>query len=344
MPHVFRGNRTMASASARSKYQRMLQLQRESAWDLETDLDWSGLAAGQALLPCPPSFGDMLGLDQHERLAVSQLLGLMAVQAIAEHERVMGAVQDLCWRLPVRKAGLSPDVIALGDQFFAEEAKHARAFGRYVETFASVHGIPRDALAAILPTYSHDSWFTRLFRANARFGGRAIWWLVLMTEEESIDLHRRIGSSGTPVEPLFRRLNELHFEEERRHSGYSPLMLRTLSAPSTLLGRVLARTDYAFAVVLHAAWVLCQMRRATRVAEHAHRHPFFAAVASVFTKLNRKPVLRRLTIVLNEVPYASELLRPGRHPGIRAERSRGVSPRSSRLPWLPGFRREEMLP
>lgn len=291
----------------------MRLVQEEKQWDLERDLPWASLDATRALLPDCRALADALTLTPAEELACSQLLGLMAVQAISEHEKILGVVRDLCWRRPLARIDAGDDVVKLGEQFFKEEAKHSLAFARYVETFAQGRGIDAASLHAVLPSYRARSWSTAAFVLNSLLGGRAIWWLVMITEEESLALFRDIRSRKAEVEPLFFALNQQHFEEEIRHSSYAPLMLRMLGT---------SRADFLLAETLHRVWVLRQLLRLRRLGRSTETSGFYADLRSVLAKFQRLPWRHRLALVATKIPYVSQLMQPRRHKAIGIELQR----------------------
>jgi hypothetical protein len=306
----------------------MRLMQEERQWDADRDLDWSTLDATRPLLPGCGALARELGLSSAEELALSQLLGLMAVQAISEHEKVLGAVREDCWRTSLGRLGLTAasELVALGEQFFAEEAKHSQAFARYVSAFAASVGVEPDVLAKVLPRYDEAAWSTRLFRLNARLGGRAMWWLVMITEEESLALFRELRDSSaaapSQVDPLFYELNRQHFQEEVRHMSYAPLMVRVLGdgggSPWT---RLVRRCDYVLAEALHVAWLLAQMTKLRRLRRLVgdDAAPFLKTLLGAVEKLDALPLTRRLDLLLSRIPFASDATNPQRHRSLRVE-------------------------
>lgn len=305
----------MENSSLPSKYHRMRLVQEEKQWDLERDLPWDAFETTRPLLPDCRALAEALALTPAEELACSQLLGLMAVQAISEHEKILGVVRELCWRRPLARLDAGEDVVKLGEQFFKEEAKHSLAFARYVETFARGRGIGVEELRAVLPSYRARSWSTGLFLLNSLCGGRAIWWLVMITEEESLALFRDIRSRKAEIEPLFYALNQHHFEEEIRHSSYAPLMLRMLGT---------SRLDFLLAEALHRVWVLRQLFRLRRLRRGSETSGFHAELRSVLAKFQRLPWRRRLALVATKIPYVSQLMQPRRHKAIGIELQRNA--------------------
>src|SRR5690606_28965996 len=88
------------------------------------------------------------------------------------------------------------------------------------------------------------------------------------------------------------------------------------------LSRWISRFDYVFAMAMHYLWLGQQLNRVRRVRKLRDKHPFFAAVASAFAKLDALPLRRRIKIAGWEVPFLSELFRPARHRSMRVELQR----------------------
>lgn len=308
----------MAQLLQTSKLAKMRRTQEVKGWDIDRDLDWGCHTEARPLLPLGEDLERSLGLSCSESLALSQLLGLMAINAISEHERAIQYVKEACWSQPLRRRNLGQDYRDLGEQFFADEAKHSRAFARYIERFADRHGVPYLELLEILPSYK-DSWVCRFFRWNSKLGGRAVWWLVMLTEEESLQIYRQIRPHKSEIDPLFYQLHKLHFQEEIRHISYAPLMLRKLGEPRCILQSWIGRFDYVFAMAMHFLWIGQQLRRVGRARGLRKQHPFFGSIASVFDKLDALPLRKRWQILFFEVPFLSDLFRPARHRAVRIE-------------------------
>ncbi len=291
-----------------TKYERILNEQRRHEWDAETDIPWTQLDVTRPLLPL-----DRLELGQaltceRERLVVSQFLGLVLIQAIAQHEAILGVIRDRCVASIVRRHELGPGATALLEQFFEEEAKHSGAFARYVSEFASVQGFPEATLTSLLPKYSRDSWFTKLFLLNSRLGGNAVWHLVHLTELESIDLFRylRATDPDAQVEPVYFALNRLHYEEEVRHISVPPLVLNfSASRFWKNFNRRLAQTS-------HVLWSVVQLRRLGKLRHGASAHPFFTDLRSAYAKITWGQYLSVLRSLFTYIWSGRRVVVPGR--------------------------------
>ncbi len=240
-------------------------------WELEKDIDWKSLDTSKPLLPLEPLGVERFSLDKNQKLVLSQFLGLMAIRAIAQHEEILGVIRSQCTQRLNASAELT--------RFFEEEAKHSAAFDKYVETFAKIQGIRIDSLKKILPRFSKHSWLTKIFLLNNAFKGDAIWQLVHITELESIDLYRFLRDSGMDLEPVFRELNRLHYEEEIGHISIPPMVLNSLRGSGK-------RTSSWFPRVLHALWGISQFRHLWHLKALRQEHVFFCDLDEVCKKIS----------------------------------------------------------
>jgi len=267
----------------------MLRTQKAQEWHIDGNVPWTKLDVRQPLMPT--SLFRHSTLTENEWVALAQLLGLMSIAAISQHEAVMGAIEQQSLNgvdLGHESAGnLKP----LLDQFFREESKHSEAFARYIELFAKQKGIDLSDLKRLLPQLPRTSWITRGFLFLNWLGGNAIWHLVQMTELESIDLYRFLLDSGANVEPLFLELNRLHYEEEVRHISVPALVLQAKGpSPARRLNLVAAR-------LLHSLWAIGQFRRLYQLRRLRHVHPFFAELYTGCTKLSFRLIASSLTSI-----------------------------------------------
>lgn len=304
----------MNTAPQKTKLTRMLEAQKRHSWDLERDVDWEVRDTKRPLLPIG-SQATSLGLSTVEERTLSQLLGLIATSAISEHERALKIVKKDCWSRPLSRKRKSRELRDLGEQFFLEEEKHSQAFAKYIETFAHDQGLDLRDLQQILPKYE-DGFMCKVFRLNSLLGGRAIWWLVMLTEEESLDLFRKMRPHQESIDPLFYQIHDLHFQEEVRHISYAPQMLRLLG------GGWLSKFDYRLAELMHFVWILIQLRRLRKVSHLTQKHPFFASVNAIIKKFERLKWKERWNLILNQTPFLSSLFRPLRHKAMRIELKR----------------------
>lgn len=315
-----------------SRYRKMLRAQQALAWDPEQDVRWHDLDLSKPLVDVDPKIASILELDADERLVLSQLAGLMAVQTISQHEKILNCVKAECWDQPLFKAKAPTEFLQLGEQFFDEEAKHGAAFAQYVSLFAKRRELSPRTLAAILPRFEVTSWITRLFLANCRYSARAVWWMVMITEEESLELYRRLAkfSTLTAIEPLFLRLNELHYEEEHRHLSYAPMMLRRIRESLGRVSRFLASFDFLLSETLYRIWLVAQFLRIRKVLHVGDDHPFFSSVRVIVKKFQRLTWSDKIEVLKATVLSEDSMFYPKRHRAIQNELRRS----GDRVRWI----------
>ena len=112
--------------SSSTRYQKMLRAQQALAWDPEHDLSWNELDTSKLLVRVDQDIAATLNLTATEQVTLSQLLGLMAVQTISQHENVLNCVKAECWEQPLAKKSTASDFLQLGEQFFEEELRSSK--------------------------------------------------------------------------------------------------------------------------------------------------------------------------------------------------------------------------
>ena len=307
--------------SSSTRYQKMLRAQQALAWDPEHDLSWNELDTSKLLVRVDQDIAATLNLTATEQVTLSQLLGLMAVQTISQHENVLNCVKAECWEQPLAKKSTASDFLQLGEQFFEEESKHGAAFARYVSLFAERMGISKVSLASILPKFESTSWITRLFLLNCRYSAGAVWWMVMITEEESLELYRRLAafSQTAAIDPLFYRLNELHYEEEHRHLSYAPMMLRRLRESSSRGARLLSKFDFLVSEALYRVWLVEQFLRLRKVLRTKDSHPFLSGVKAIVKKFEDLSWKHKIAVLKATVFSSDSMFFPKRHRAIQNE-------------------------
>ena len=311
----------MAVSSKISKHRNMMLLQTAKSWDPEQDLDWSTLNPQRALLPLSQGLSSALDLSEAEQLALSQLAGLMAAQSISQHEKVLDVVRHDSWSLPAQKFKMDADLCALGEEFFRDEQKHAETFARYVTLFAANQKIPYADLSKILPVFRPQSWLTKLMTLNSILGGRAVWWLVMLTEEESLSIFRILKAHAEKTDPLYFNVHRLHYEEEVRHMSYAPHMLNflKLAHAKSQFAAFFQKFDFIQTYVLHMIWIISQVLRLRHLKKYQGENPFMQRLKSTYEKSRKIPLHKLLRLMYTELPWFRQLLFPIRHQSIRSE-------------------------
>jgi len=288
--------------------------QRKYAWDLDKGVQWSlGVDTTLPFLPLDSQSIACPGASQEQRLALSQLVGLIINSTISEMESVITKLRRVAWAEPLREFSVNPEMWELGDLFFIEENKHALAFNRFNQLFCQTEGIDPEQLDRLLPK-AFGSLFLKAVIANAKSGGHAFWWIVAAVEEVSLSLFQDIHRVRDSIDPLYYEVHKKHMEEEKRHHNYAFLMLELIERRSFSLKRLLHRkTDLLFGQLFSSGWVLGELNKIFLAESMTNDHPFFQVIASCL------PLMRQLTIpelmsrLFVSAPYVSLVLNTKNH-------------------------------
>ncbi len=291
-----------------------IKRQKKHAWDLEKSIDWEkGVDPSKYLLPIDEDAVAFPGASDEQKLALSQLLGLVINSTISEMEDVITKLRDTAWLRVLRSYPVNPEMWELGDLFFEEERKHSYAFARYNLMFAETFGIDPEKLDLIIPK-AYGSLFLRAVTSNANSGGNAFWWVVASVEEVSIELYKHLHIHRHKLDPLFHEVHLKHMEEESRHHNYAFLMLEVLNQrDSTLMQKMHKKFDLLFAQIFQTTWILSELHKVFNAEKFKKDHPFFEVIAScrpLFEKLSYPELAKRLFI---SAPYISLVLNSGFH-------------------------------
>jgi predicted metal-dependent hydrolase len=196
-------------------------------------------------------------------------------------------------------------------QFFLEEAIHASAFQRYLDMAATELNLTKAELASFLPKYKRNSLPGILYALEARLGGKAIWWTVAATEEESIRLFQKIASHKKTTDPLFFELNRLHFLEESRHSSFSYKMLKSHSSSPV------KKFSYVTSRILQTIWLYHELKQFRKVKQFAYRHPILFKISRLVEKVEALTFREKIRLFMHEISYTKMMTRPEEHPRLK---------------------------
>lgn len=293
------------------KLKRSLEKQKEKAWDLEKDIPWEmGVDLSKPFVGLDPDAILFPHATREQKIVISQLLGLIVISTFNEFEISLERSKKECFDNLLRNYPVNPELIDLGEQFFEEESKHAKAFQRYMKLFAEEVNISYEELKSILPVVNNSA-FEKLFRLNGLAGGQALWWTVAAVEEESILIYRHLKKIEDKVDPLFFHLHRKHFEEESRHASYAFIMLDLFrKRGNTPIAKVHKKLDYLFSEVLQITWVFQQMLKVKNVKKFKGRHPFFERMLEVLPMLKDYSPIEIIHTLFTRAPYISLILNP----------------------------------
>jgi hypothetical protein len=290
---------------------RQAALQRRLGWDLEADIPWHlGVDTGKYLLPLDDCNIAFPGASAEQRLALSQYMGLVVNATISEMEDALPRLKFAGWERLLRGYPVNPEMRDLGELFFDEEAKHARAFRKYLGAFSASHGLELDDVDRLLPK-AFGSFFQQAITANAVAGGHAFWWVVASVEEVSVSIYQHIFKNRKTIDPLFFQLHKRHLEEEARHANYAFLMLDLAGKQPASFKKLLHRkVDFLVAQIAGGPWVVSELAKFFEVKKLKHKHPLFDVLAScvpLFESMSKPELVRRLFFA---APYVSWLMNP----------------------------------
>lgn len=290
---------------------RQVKLQRKLGWNIDTDIDWRlGINAQRPFLPLDDHAIAFPGASAEQELALSQFMGLVVNATVSEMEDALPRLKYAGWRRVLEAYPVGPEIEELGELFFDEEAKHARAFGRYLDLFCQTTGVEREELGSLLPR-AFGSLFQKRIADNAIHGGHAFWWVVATVEEVSISIYHQILKHRQLIDPLFFQLHRRHLEEESRHANYAFLMLDLVNRKSGGWRDQLHRkTDYLLSQLAAGPWVFAELYKFFEVKKLKKKHPFFEVLASCIPLYERMPKLALVRRMFVAAPYVSWLLNP----------------------------------
>jgi hypothetical protein len=288
-----------------------LRLQQKAAWDIDTCVNWSmGVDPTKFLLPLDESSIAFPGASPDQKRALSQLMGLIVNATISEMEDCLPRLKKFAWEDTLKKYPVNPELVELGEQFFAEEAKHAAAFKRYLAEFCKAVDVEMDDLDRLLPK-AFGSHFQSAIIRNAKSGGQAFWWVVSNVEEVSINIFQGIFRNKNEVDPLYFHLHRRHLEEESRHANYAYLMIELMRHQQKgIRGWWHRKADFSLAQLVAAPWVITELYKFFNVKDLKHKSPWFEVLASCIPLYEKMPQSEKIKRMFIAAPYVSWILNP----------------------------------
>jgi hypothetical protein len=289
--------------------QKQAAVQQAHAWDIDKEIAWdSGVDLTKYFLPLDANAIAFPGLNETQRRTLSQFLGLVINATIAEMESVIDVLRVPAWESLLKKHPVNPEMWELGERFFEEEAKHSRAFNRFIDVFCASQKIRPESLRRLLPR-GDGTVFLRSIRLNAEQGGFAFWWVVAAVEEVSVQIYQMMHKHEAGIDPLYFSVHRMHLEEEARHRSYAFLMLELANEiPSSFKEKVLRKTDLILAQTMTTAWVLAQLHRTFDVKHLKDEHPFFEVLSTCVGALQKVPLWKTIHRLFTQAPYISFVL------------------------------------
>lgn len=293
-----------------------LKRQQRLAFNLEKSIKWRrGIDIKKPLVPL-----DRFNIvfprltNAKQKLALSQFMGLVMAATFSETEKALGRLRKDAWHDLMQNYAVNPEMIALGEQFFAEEEKHSLAFDRYIDLFAHEIGVNPHELKNLLPTVG-SGLIERWFRHNARKDGLLLWWVVATVEEESVMIFRQMIPFRNELDPLYYELHKKHFEEEARHAPYAFMILDMCLKQNKVLGRRLS-LDFIRSELVKIIWMVIELAKVRGVAKLRDRHQFFSSLDDLLKTIRLKDIPALAYRMLVSTPYLSPFINAGYHPEL----------------------------
>jgi hypothetical protein len=269
----------------------LVGLMRRKAWDLDGDFAWDApIDVGKPLLPLAQIDHMFPGLDDDERLALSQILGLIVAQIFSDAEQFLNTARDTLWPDFERLFAKHPVLLDLGTQFFDEERKHAEMFRRYITRWLEARGLEPARFFERQPRFS-ESWQHRVILRNAARGGLSFWWIVLLAEEESPLIYKYLEEAPDDIEPLYLRIHRKHFEEEARHATFAYTAMAYLADHMGGMERAIHRRgDVILSQLMQWSFMLQAFARERRELRTTPEHPWLDTVTQAMRRVQRLPL------------------------------------------------------
>lgn len=287
---------------------KQLNLQKSLAWDIDKDILWGPIDLTKFLVPLDDEALFFPEATYEQRLAISQMMGLVMASAICEMEDSLMRLRPKCWEELIQEHPVNPEFKALGDQFFLEEEKHAASFRRFILRFCQDMGLDPDELRSVLPLVEQTKteWFLEKHLSS---GGAAFWWIIAEVEQEFLYLYHSMRPFAKQLEPLHFQIHKRHFEEEVRHLSFPHLFLKLISERQE--GGIMAalrKTDLVFAQGLKVTWTAATLKRLMKIEEKKNQHEFYRTLASVLPMMKQQNLLELSWKLLVKTPYISSFM------------------------------------
>lgn len=294
--------------------QNLLEQQQQLAWDPDRDINWSqGIDFSKPFVPLDEKNIIFPQVTPKERLVISQFMGMIIAATFSEMELAMQRLREVCWRPLMKKYATSPELIALGEEFFDEEVKHAHVFQKFLNLCANFLNIDPDDLKNILPKIN-SGYVEKILRHNAGLNGVTLWWIVATVEEESTLLFRQIRPFKDQLDPLYYRLHQRHFEEEARHAPYPFIMLELgKDHMNSVWQKWLRKSDFLISEVLKMFWLFFELAKSLEVSHLKNHHDFFQTLHGLKYRLKDQSLMQLFSSLIKETPYISLFINPLYH-------------------------------
>lgn len=318
-----------------AKLRALAASQKAHHWDLEDSINWSQrIDLARPLVALDQNALFFPGASSQQRVAISQLMGLIIASSICEMEECLIRFKPLLWDRTLDDFPVSPEFRELGELFFEEEQKHSAAFRRYLHRYAEALGIDYELLHSLLPQVKgsfSESWLKK----DIESGGVAFWWIVAIVEVQFLIIYQSLKPFSQTLEPLYFDLHQKHFEEEARHISFPYFMIHLLLTRREGVTAILHRKlDLMQAQFIQASWAIGSLSSTQKkIKDLTLDHPWIQELQGVFSLREGQGVLKTVYELITTTPYISSLVNiEGHRKILEFAKSLGAS----RIPF-PGF-------
>lgn len=296
----------------------LLHQQKRMAFDEFSDISWQrGVDLSKPFVPLDKKNIVFPNASKQEKLVVSQFMGMLIASTISELEITMQRLRDFCWRPFMQRYATNPELINLGEEFFDEEAKHARVFQKFIDVCASAFNLDPEDLKNTLPRVNPGA-IDAILRRNFNNGGMALWWIVAGVEEESTLIFRQMKKSQEKLDPLYFELHKRHFEEEARHAPYAFMMIDLAQNRSVgLKEKIAQKFDLLLSETLKIFWMVSELSKSLNISHLKNHHEYFNTLHGLLPKLKERSWSELLGSLLGETPYLSTFINPLYHAHLK---------------------------
>jgi len=291
-----------------------LEYQKSHVWNLEDDIPWSlKIDMEKGFLPLDKDSIAFPNASSKQNLALSQFMGLLVNSTVAEMEDVAVKIRDVAWRQVLDSYPVNPEMYKLGEQFFAEEAKHSLLFKKFNQMFCESNNIDPKELDMLLPK-AYGSQFQKAIIKNAKAGGHAFWWVVAMVEEVALLIYQNLYKDRKQIDPLYFQIHKKHFEEESKHTNYAFLMLDLIKTRNkSLKQKVHSKFDLIYSELFSIPWIISELRKIQNVRNFASRNDFFYTLNSCLPLMKNLSTIDLTKRLFVSAPYVSLILNKHHH-------------------------------
>lgn len=291
------------------RFESLVERMKRRAWDVDADFDWGApIDLDRPLVPTAEVARMFPGLDPEQEVVLSQAIGLGIAGVFSDAEEFLDATRRELRPDFERLFAARPHLLALGEQFFDEERKHAETFRRYLDKWFVARGLDPGEFRRRKLSFLGSPQQAAIHR-NARAGGLAFWWLVLIAEEESPLIYKVLDEAPDEIEPLYLRIHRKHFEEEARHATFAYTAMALLADEMSAARRAWhRRTDVMLCQALQWSFFAQAMVHQRSLLADGPDLPWTRTLRSAMARIETLPKSHLFRVLFREPTLLSPFL------------------------------------